>query len=153
MTDTVYRLHRGERRGRVCGDRHRERVEDKILLIDTVVRGSLNDLLGDRDTLVSCIRNTILIKSQRNDESAILRNEREDHTHDFFLTVDGVDHRLTVIRTKTGFHRHRVRGIELQRKIRNSLKFSYCTKQESRLIDLRKTDVDVEELYSRVLLF
>ena len=33
------------------------------------------------------------------------------------------------------------------------MQFFYRTKKESRLIDLRKTDVYVEELNSRVLLF
>ena len=153
MTDAVNRLHRGQSRRRICRDRHRERIEDEIFFADAVIGRSPDDLLGDRDTLLGRIRDAALIERQSHDETAVLRNEREDHAHDFFFSVDGVDHRFTVISAKTGFHRDRIGRIELQRKIRNCLQFTNCTKQESRLVDFGKTDIDVEELYSRVLLF
>ena len=153
MADTVDRLHGGQCRRRISRDRHGQRVEDKIFFIDAIIRGSLNDLLRNRDSFFGRIRDTALIESQRNDESAILGNEWEDHAHDLFFTVDRVDHGLTVIGAKSCFHGNRIGRIELKRKIRNRLQFSYRTKQKCRLVDLGKTDVNVEELHSRILLF
>ena len=96
------------------------------------------------DTLFYRIGDTLFVYRKCDDKSAVLFDKGKDRGHDLILTVHGIDHRLAVICTKRRLHRHRIRGIKLERKIRHRLKFPDGLRKKLWLVDIGYAYINIE---------
>ena len=81
----------------VCADGEAENVYYEVGGLKTVFRSPCEDLLGDCDAAVGSRRYSGLVESERDYGAAVLRDERENGRHRFFLAVHGVYERLAVV--------------------------------------------------------
>ena len=98
------------------------------------------------------IRDAFFIDGQRHHQTAVLGRQREDRLHHFLFAVDGVDERLAVIAAQRLFHSDGIRGIDLQRQIRDSLQFLHHFFHHGHFIDLRQADIDIQHIRLLLLL-
>ena len=96
---------------------HSKRVEDQILLLDTVFSGISYDPPGYRDPFLCAVRYAVLVKRQGHHEAAVFCHQGEYRLHHFLFAVHRIYHGLSVIGAKPGFHRGDVSRIELERKV------------------------------------
>ena len=108
--------------------------------------------LRDRQSPFRSSRDPVLIDRQCHHQAAVFGRQRKYRIHHFSLSVYGVDHRLAVIAPQCFFHCHDIRGIDLQRQIRDRLQFLHHFFHHRRLIDLRQPDIDIEHIGLLVLL-
>ena len=132
---------------------HSECINHDIFWLYTVLGRSVIDFLRNRESSLCGIRNSCLIKCKSDDCSAVFLHQRKNLMHDFFLAVDGIDHRFAVIYTHCLFHRNRIRCVNLKRKRKHALQFIDRSSHHCRFIDLRKSYIDIQDMCSRISLF
>ena len=128
---------------RFRADGHGQSVKNDIFFADAVGFGTSEDFFGDCDAAFRSLWDSAVVECQRDDQTTVFFDQREDCAHGFLLAVYRVDHRFPVVGTKRGFHRGRVRGIDLQRQIDDRLQFLYGLLEHGGLINFRKTHIDI----------
>ena len=88
--------------------------------------------------------NTLLIYRKAHDKSAVFLYKREHRRHDLILTVDGIDHRLSVVSAKRRLHRNGIRRIDLKRNVGYRLETLYGLCKERRFVDVGNADINVK---------
>ncbi len=78
-------------------DRHHQRVDDDVARRDAVVRGALDDALGDREAHVRVLGDAGLVVLDRDHGRAVLLDERQDRLEALLLAGDGVHQRLALV--------------------------------------------------------
>ena len=109
-------------------------------------------MLRNGDTSVSIFRDALFIQKQGDDDTAVFFHQRKDLLNAFCGAVDRVDHRFSVIAAERAFHGISVGGVDLERKCRHRLQLFHDGLQRGRLVNVRKTGVDVEYISTAVLL-
>ena len=144
-----------QRRERGCGvgrDRHGETVDHYVFPRNTVSVRRLVDPAGDPHSALRVGGNAVFIQYQRDQHAAILADQRKYSLYALSFAIDGVDHGLSVVDPHASLERLRVRRIDLKRKIQHALKLLHHTRHHGRLVDLRQSHVDVEDVRAAVLL-
>ena len=149
------RAHAVKRHG--CGvaagrDGERKRVKDQITRAEAVLGGPRQDLVCNGKPAPGRLGDALLVQKQGHRHAAVAPQQRENGAHALVLAADGVDQRLAVVAAHGALERDRVRGVELQRQIRDLLQGLHHQGQHLGLVQLRQTHVHVQHLDAPVLL-
>ena len=93
----IKRFKRGKRRGGVRAYSHCQRVENNILFLYSVFRGGAKNFFGNLYASPGCGRNTVFVKRERNNKSAVFLYKRKNRLHAFALAVYGINHGFPVV--------------------------------------------------------
>ena len=133
-------------------NRHCQGINYNIFLLDTVFCCLCDNLLRNLYTSLGCCRDSVFIKCQANHNTAILPDQWEYCIHWLLLSTDWIDHRLTIVNAKCILHRNRINRINLKRKIRHTLKFLNNFLHQCRLVNIRKSYVNIQNMCTVILL-
>ena len=127
-------------------DGHHQRIDDHIAGRDAVVRGALDDFLGDRVTHVRVFGDSRFIVGDRDHGRAVLLDERQHGLQAFILAGHGIDQGLALVDGKPRRQRGDDGGIDGQRHIRDRLNQLDRACKNRRLIGQRNSRIDVQHM-------
>ena len=128
------------------GNSQCQRVYNYIAAFNAVFGCTGDNFFGNGNTSGGSRRNTAVIKAQCNQHSAVFFGQRQHMLQAVLLAVDGIEHRLAVIKTQRSFHCFVVRCINLQRRIGNRLQRRYSLRSHCCFVNTGRTNVDVQNL-------
>ena len=145
-------LQRSQCRILVCTDRHSQGIKDKVFLPNSVFCCLTDDFLCNLNSLFRTVRYAILIQGKAHYQTAIFLYQRENLFHDFFFSIDRIDHSFPIINPKCCFHGSNIRRINLERQVDDCLKFISHLLQHGLFIDFRQPHIHIQYVNAPVLL-
>ncbi len=128
------------------GDRQGQTVDEDVFARDAERFGPLHDAFRDLKPLFRRLRDPVFVKGQSDDRGAVLFDERQDRRQALFLSVDGVDDGPAVVCPECRFKDVRFGAVDLERGVAHALDGLQHFDHHRLFIDLRQTDIDVEDL-------
>ena len=128
------------------GNRQCQRVYNYIAAFNAVFICTGDNFFSHSDTSCCCSGNTAVIKAQCNQHGAVFFCQRQHMLQAVLLAVDGIEHRLAVIKAQRSFHCFVVRCINLQRRIGNRLQRRYSLRSHCCFVNTGRTNVNVQNL-------
>ncbi len=98
-------------------DRHDQRIDDDVAVMDAVIRGALDDLLRDGEAHVGIFRDAGLVVGDRDDGGAILLHQRQHDFEPLFLAGHRIHQRPALVDGKAGFERGDDRAVDRERHV------------------------------------
>ena len=151
-----HHLHRTQRFDRFVlfgGDGERQAVNKYIFFWNTIFQRFMQDAFGYRKAGFCRGRNAVCVHCQPDNCCTVLFREREYAGKHLRFTIDGVNNCFAVHNAQPGLNRRRVGGIKLDRQVRYRLYGLDHPNHHSRFINAGQSDVDIQNMRSRVGLF
>ena len=123
-------------------------VDINIPLWNTERHGSVHDPLCNFHSLFNGLWYPVFIKCQTDYSSPVLLNQRQNSRHRLLFSVHGIYDSLSAIYPQRCFDDRRISGINLQRRIGNSLQLFYYVYYNILLVNTRNSCVDIENFRS-----
>ena len=128
------------------GNSQCQRVHNYIAAFNAVFSRAGNNFFSHGNTSCCSSGNTAVVKAQRNQYSAVFFCQRQHMLQAVLLAVDGIKHRLAVIKAQCFFHCFVIRCINLQRGIGNRLQRRHSLCGHCRFVNARSSNVNVQNL-------
>ena len=136
----------------VRADGHAKGIKNNVFSGNSVVFRGFQDFFRNFKAAFGGCRNAVFVQRQRHHHAAVFLHQREDGGHAAFLAAQGIDQRLAVIPPQGGFHRNRVRRVDLQRKIDDLLQGCDSLRQNLRLVDAGQAHIHIQNVHLFLLL-
>ena len=147
--EQLHRLvHRGRRVGR-SADRHRERVDDHVLVADAVVGGAFHDLARGRQAHLRIHRDAVGVVGHADHRGAESRDQRQQPLERVLLGRDGVDQHLALGQRHRGLEGLGGRGVDAQRHADDLVHGLHHRGEHRRLVEPRDAGVQIEHRCAR----
>ena len=127
-------------------DRHHQRVDHDVAVMDAMVGGARDDFFRDIETLVGVLGDAGLVVGDGDHGRAVLLRQRQHRLEAFFLAGDRVQQRLALVDRQPGLQRRDNRRVDGQRHIGDRLHQFNGVGENARLVGKRNAGVDIQHL-------
>ena len=127
-------------------------VDENIFPGNAVRTAGLENIPGDPDPVFRRLRQSLFIHGQTHNRCAVFLHNRQNPVLLLFLPVYGVHDAPAVQHPESRFHGLRIRGINLQRKVRHALDRLHYFRHQFRFRKSRHTYIDIQNVGTRFLL-